>query len=106
MERNEISIHETRSFVALVKNNEKWITSKELAKEADIAQRTARAFCLKFTKLGLVDLAEVFPAHKYRISEKASKRNAAYFARLQKACDVFGLSAEPNAAPDRPREVP
>lgn len=101
MERNEISIHETRAFVAFVKNNEKWITSKELAKEADVAQRTARAFCLKFTKLGLVDVAEVFPAHRYRLSDKASKRNAAYFGRLQKACDVFGLVAEPTAASDR-----
>jgi hypothetical protein len=101
MERNEISIHETRAFVALLKNRGKWITSKELAREANIAERTARAFSLKFTKLGLVDVAEVFPAHKYRLSEKASKRNAAYFGRLQKACDVFGIAAEPGAAPDR-----
>jgi hypothetical protein len=101
MERNEISVHETRAFVAFLKNKEKWITSKELAKDAAIAERTARAFCLKFTRLGLVDVAEVFPAHKYRLSEKASKRNVAYFGRLQRACDVFGLSAEPATAPDR-----
>lgn len=101
MERNEISIHETRAFVAFLKNKERWITSKELAKEAGIAERTARAFCLKFTQLGLVDLAEVFPAHKYRLSEKASKRNAAYFGRLDRAREVFGLGAEPAAAPNR-----
>jgi hypothetical protein len=100
MERNEISIHETRAFVAFLKNKEKWITSKELAKEANIAERTARAFSLKFTKLGLLDLAEVFPAHKYRLSEKASKRNAAYFGRLERAREVFGLG-EPIAASER-----
>jgi hypothetical protein len=100
MERNEISIHETRAFRDFLKSKGRWITSKELAKEANIAERTARAFCLKFAKLGLVDLAEVFPAHKYRLSDKASKRNAAYFGRLEKACEIFfGHGADAPAAP-------
>jgi hypothetical protein len=94
MEGNEISIHETRAFLVFLKSNGKWIPSKELAKGANIAERTARAYCLKFTKLGLVDLAEVFPAHKYRLSEKANKRNAAYFSRLEKACEVFGYDVD------------
>ena len=91
MERNEISIHETRAFAALVNNKDRWITSNDLAGESLIAQRTARAFLLKFTKLGIVDLAEVFPAHRYRLAEKAGKRNAGYVGRLEKARLVFGI---------------
>jgi hypothetical protein len=99
MERNEISVHEARAFVAFLRNRTRWITSKDLAREAAIAERTARAFCTKFVRLGLLDLAEVFPAHKYQIAAKASKRNAAYLGRLQKACEVFGLTTESVTTP-------
>lgn len=91
MERNEISVHEARAFVVLRKEHS-WITSKELAERAEIAGRTARSFMLKFVRLGIVDIAEVFPGHRYRLSEKARSRNAAYFQRLEMALDVFGLA--------------
>lgn len=50
MERNEISSHEARLFLAL-QDAGKWLTSKEVAKAAGVA--------------------EVFPAHRYRLPEKA-----------------------------------
>lgn len=93
MERNEISVHEARFFAALVANREQWLTSKDLAEKAAISGRTARAHALKLVRLGIVDQAEVFPAHRYRLSDKAAKRNVGYTQRLQKACEVFGLTA-------------
>ena len=93
MEKNEVSIHEAKLFLAVQKSGVAWRTSKDLAKLAGINDRTARAHCYKLAKLGLIDTAEVFPAHRYRMAEKADKRNGGYLRRLQAACDVFGLNA-------------
>lgn len=90
MERNEVSLHEVKLFVAL-KAKPEWRTSKDLAAEAGIADRTSRAHLVKMVKLGLVDVAEVFPAHRYKLSEMAGKRNAAYLNRLANACEIFGV---------------
>ncbi len=91
MERNEISIHEARFYAVAEATKSGWTTSRELAKAAQIAERTARAYAQKFVSLGLFDVAEVFPAHRYRLSEKAGKRNAAYVTRLANAVEVFAI---------------
>ena len=67
------------------------ITSKEAAAKAKVAERTARAHLLRFVHEGLLDQAEVFPAHRYRLAAKAGKRNLAALQRLESACIVFGL---------------
>ena len=90
MERNEVSVHQVKIYVA-IKNAAGWITNKEIATAAGVAERTARQHSLNLVKLGVLDLAEVFPAHKYRFSEKAAKRNAAYVNRLESARQVFSL---------------
>lgn len=90
MERNEISEHEVRIYLTL-KNSGTWMTNAEIADTANVAPRTARAHTLKLVKLGILDLAEVFPAHRYRIASTASKRNAGYHHRLENAQAVFGL---------------
>lgn len=87
MENNEISHHELRVFGA-AKDGE-WATAKEIAARASVADRTARHHCLRLVKLGVFDQAEVFPAHRYRLSDKAIKRNAAYMNRLAMAASVF-----------------
>ena len=90
MERNEISLHEIKIYHALEKQGTAWSTSKKLASLSGIAERTARAHLLKFVKLNIVDVAEVFPAHRYRLAEKADKRNTAYMVRIKRASEVFG----------------
>ena len=90
MERNEISVHQVRIYVAL-KDANAWMTNKQIAELAGVAERTARQLTFNLVKLGVLDLAEVFPAHKYRMSEKASKRNASYVNRLELARSVFSL---------------
>lgn len=90
-EKSEISEHEVRFFIA-VKNGGGWKTSKQLATEAKISPRTARAYAVKFVQLGICDLAEVFPGHRYRVADKAKRRNAAYMLRLEQAQAIFGLT--------------
>lgn len=90
MERNEISTHQIKVWRSVV-NNGGWMTAKEIAEETGVAQRTARMHCLNLVKLGIFDLAEVFPAHRYCASDMGDKRNKAYLLRLEKAADVFGL---------------
>lgn len=89
METNEVSHHQIRVFRAL--KGGQWFTASEIASATGVAGRTSRAHLRNLTSLGLLDVAEVFPAHRYRLSEKAEKRNAAYMRRLEEAAAVFGL---------------
>lgn len=91
MERNEISVQEARAYHIFKTRHGEWLTAKGLATYAKIAPRTARMCGLKLVRLGLLDLAEVWPAHRYRLSEKAPKRNIAYVQRLEAALEVFGI---------------
>jgi hypothetical protein len=87
-ERNEISGQEVAFYRAALAATD-WSTAKTLADVAGIAHRSGRAYALKFVKLGLLDLAEVWPAHRYRWSKLAAKRNRAYVQRLEQAAEVF-----------------
>ena len=89
MERNEISAHEVRVYSLFEAKPTQWLTNVEIAKAAQVATRTARAFTLKFVRLGLLDVAEVFPGHRYRLRQKPEKRNVAYHQRLKAAQSVF-----------------
>jgi hypothetical protein len=91
METNEISEHLYRIY-AFVRDAEKWVTAKDIAKGAQVGDRTARAHALKLVKSGVFDQAEIFPGHRYRISEKADKRNRGFVQRLEKVGEVLGLS--------------
>lgn len=90
MEQNEISLHEIKIYRALHDRPEQWLTNDEILQlVGDMSGRTVRAKTSKFVALGMVDVAEVFPAHRYRWSKKAKQRNAAYLQRLQHADEVF-----------------
>lgn len=90
MERNEISIHEVRVYLALKAAGD-WMTHADIANASGVNPRTVRAHTLRLVGLGLLDKAEVFPAHRYRLAQKADKRNASYAQRLEHARSVFGL---------------
>jgi len=91
MEKADVSLHEVRVFQLLRANPKRWFTNVEIANEAQVARRTARLHTLRFVKLGLLDLAQVFPGHRYRWAQKSSNRNAAYVLRLEKAMEAFGV---------------
>jgi DNA-binding transcriptional ArsR family regulator len=88
METNEVSIHQARLFAAI---GTEWRTATEIAELASVKPRTARHHLLRFVQLGIADVAEVFPGHRYRRAEKASKRNASAMIRLKAAAKVFGI---------------
>ena len=92
VERNEISEHEMKIFSILRSSPERWMTSKEIGQLcSSVALRTVRLHMQRFVKLGIVDLAEVFPAHRYKFSDKSAQRNKAYALRLEKAAEAFGV---------------
>lgn len=90
-ETNEISVQQCRAFRFLQETKSRWITSVELATGAKIAERSARQYAKRFVDLGIIDQAEVFPGHRYRLSPMASKRNTGYLKRQEAACEVFAL---------------
>jgi hypothetical protein len=92
VERNEISRHEVEVFRALMAHAQTWKTNAELAADCSkVSARTVRAVTLKLVKLGVIDQAEVFPAHKFRLADMAAKRNRGYVDRLHRAAEVFGV---------------
>lgn len=92
VERNEISRQEVEVFRVLLLNSKTWMTNKDLAQQCKgVAPRTVRAMTLKFVNLGILDQAEVFPGHMYRIAAKADKRNRGYVDRLRQVAEVFGI---------------
>lgn len=95
MEKNEISIHEVKIACAARANSTEWLTNKQIAQKIDgVSERTVRAHTMKLVTLGILDQAEVFPAHRYRWAEKSGKRNASYLLRLRGAAEVFGMKFE------------
>lgn len=89
VERNEVSRHEVLVFRSLA--IDRWVTSRQVAETSGVAPRTARAHLLKLVRLGVVDQAEVFPAHRYRLSEFAAKRNRGYTDRLDRAAEALEM---------------
>lgn len=90
METNEVSLHQVKIFRVL-ESSTGWISAKEVAAAAGVADRTSRAHLLKLVNLGIADQAEVFPSHRYRLSEIADKRNKTYLQRIRQAAEVFGV---------------
>ena len=90
MESSEVSLHLLKVY-NFICDQKQWITAKDIAEGAGIAHRTARAHVLRLVRLGIVDQAEVFPAHRYKLSKLATKRNKAFVQRLEQAREVFGL---------------
>ena len=91
IESSEISIHAVRVYTYLEACGQKWATAADVASGAQVAPRTARMYVKRLVDLGIADLAEVFPAHRYRVSGKAKQRNRGYWNRLKEAQTIFDL---------------
>jgi len=90
MEQNEISQHEVKVYRALFNQRGEWLSSRDIERlVSGVAPRTIRHHVKKLVDNGLADVAELFPGHRYRWSEKAERRNKSYLLRLQKAQEVF-----------------
>ncbi len=88
MEEGEVSLNQVKVF-DFVRKSEGWVTAAEIATGSGVVPRTVRHHVLKLVKLGIFDQAEIFSAHRYRVSEHADKHNAAYVLRLHEAIGVL-----------------
>lgn len=93
-ERSEISRHEVEVFRVLAQAKPgAWLSNADIHAATDrVAARTVRATTLKLVGLGLVDQAEVFPSHRFRLSSQAAKRNRGYYDRLHRAAEALGIT--------------
>lgn len=90
-EGTTVSEHMVRVVACLRGNPSTWFHSDQIAESAKVAKRTARAHATRLVALGMLDVAEVFPGRRYRWSEKAEKRNAAWLRRVEQAAEVLGV---------------
>jgi hypothetical protein len=91
METTEISIHQLKIF-EFVRDAPGWVSIKDISTGTSSARKTVDVHCRRFVSLGVFDQAEVWPGHRYRVSEMASKRNGSIMERLRKAAEVFGIA--------------
>jgi hypothetical protein len=89
METTEVSLHQLRIF-EFVRDAGRWVSLKDIVAGTAAARKTADVHCRRFVNLGIFDLAEVWPGHRYRLSELAEKRKAAIIERMRKAREAFG----------------
>ena len=80
-----VSVHEIRVFHSL--EGAGWVTARDISKSARVSPRTARSHLLRFVQLGLVEVARVFPAFRYRIAANVDEHQ--YAVRLRKASTLF-----------------
>lgn len=81
-EHAEVSTHMIAAWSVLRQATEP-LTNREIAQQAGIAARTARAHTRYFRQLGLLDVIEVFPRHLYRLADQAERRQIGYYQRLE-----------------------
>jgi predicted DNA-binding transcriptional regulator len=89
MKNDQISLHEIRVYEA-AKSSNKWLTAREIAVIADIADRTSRAHAAALVELGVFEVSKVFGGYRYRLKDKFEQLAADYLARLEAAKKVLG----------------
>lgn len=85
----QISLHEIRVYEA-VKSAGGWMTAREIAVAADVADRTARHHAAKLSDLGVFEIAKVFGGYRYRIASSATDASRVHVSELEAAKRIFG----------------
>lgn len=88
--KDQISAHEIRVYEA-AKASGGWLTARELAVAADVADRTARAHAAAFAEKGVLEVAKVFGGYRYRIVHKTTGTAQQFVAELESAKHIIGL---------------
>jgi len=79
-----ISEHEIRVYEA-VRVFGGWLTSREIAAKADVADRTSRHHTARLADKGVFDVAKVFGGYRYRIKTQLDPAASAYVAEIEAA---------------------
>jgi hypothetical protein len=69
-----------------------WMTNADIAKAADISERTAQDFTKRYAALGVLESTAACPAY-FRISERAPPQE---LRRFTEALHVYGLNPQRN----------
>lgn len=88
MEPSEISLHLVKIYRCLSQSHA-WMTNKHIAEATGVSLRRTSHHTKTLVGLGILEQAEVYPGHRYRVAEKADKRNGSYLARLKQAEEIF-----------------
>lgn len=92
MEKAEISIHQWKIYDCLVKS-QTWMSNKDIAQKTGVSLRRVGFHTNNLVQLGILDQAEVYPGHRFKISNRADKRNTGYLRRLVQAGEIFSAVA-------------
>lgn len=92
-ERSGVSLHEAKVYLALKGKPGMWMTNKDVSAASGVAERTARMHTLRLVKLGVIEVAQVFPGNRYRWTDKP-QRKPTYLKKLTDAIAVFGLETK------------
>ncbi len=88
-DRDQVSKQEVMIFRTL-RGAVAWTTSAALARAATVAGSTARLHLRRYVALGLVDVVQLHPGHRYRwVSKVPAGAAAAYLKRLKRASDIL-----------------
>lgn len=89
----EITEHLARVAIDLRKRGD-WATAIEVAATSGVAGRTTRHHLTRLVKVGVVELVEAFPGHRYRWSTAPSEKCEAFVVKLDAVIGALGLEAE------------
>jgi DNA-binding transcriptional ArsR family regulator len=95
METSEVSVHQAKLYMVARKNPSRWFTTRELAEASGIAIRTASMHASRLVKLGVLEVRELFPGHRFRLAQTATKGAKPHATRLDEAVEIFGLNENP-----------
>jgi predicted DNA-binding transcriptional regulator len=85
----QISEHEIRVYEAAKASN-RWLTAREIAVAADVADRTARTHAAALVTIGVFEVSKVFGGYRYRLKPAFEATASDYLARLEAAKKVLG----------------
>jgi response regulator of citrate/malate metabolism len=82
-----VSEKETKFYNILKQNSSLWLSSEQLSRHAGIAKITARTYCIRYVKEGILNRRRVFPGYRYQLFPKASKHP--HVLAVEQALEVY-----------------
>ncbi len=86
----QISLHEIRVYEA-VRRHTGWLTAREIAVAADVADRTSRHHAGRLGEAGVFEVGKVFGGYRYRIASHQTDGGKLHLAALEEAKRIFGV---------------
>lgn len=94
MKSKEISQHEIIVWRSL---SQSWKTSKEVARETGVSDRTARNHLRRFVAIGIAEVFVVFRGYRYREPTYLTIHAKDYINKLVSASNVLGFDKKETA---------